>query len=464
MSKTHLQSSGLIVFAACTIPAAAWAAQCPVNIHSVQVGDQRSFREVPEHLDSFGAKLARGDFDGDGVVDIVIAAPGEDLGAQSDAGVIHVSYSSAQTRTIAQSALPGESSMTNALFGSNLASGDFNADGYDDLIVTTAVAADSGQGRYYVLPGSPSGLFAAKAAALAGQQAPLWSPMSTGDFNGDGNDDVVIGQPFERTQCAAPQEPDGRIVIAFGAATQEMISHTITRAHPLGICGAQFGFAVAVMKVSGQPRLLVGAPLQGAEPLPERGSLVSFKFAADGTPITPGFVGGLAAYERLGYAIAVADLDGDGQQERILGAPGTPGIDMPGKVRVFAATAGTQTSGGNGYGSTLAVGDFNGDGLDDVAVGEPLAGDTDDGAIHVLFGRTSAVGTNPGTLPLTKVALGQPQTSGSQLGAALLAVDHDNDGRDELIIGAPLSTADTPPQPAVGHVYDVRVAATCPAP
>ena len=47
-----------------------------------------------EDADQFGSALAVGDFNADGFSDLAIAAPGEDVGGIEDAGVVHVLYGS----------------------------------------------------------------------------------------------------------------------------------------------------------------------------------------------------------------------------------------------------------------------------------------------------------------------------------------------------------------------------------
>ncbi len=49
---------------------------------------------IPETNDGFGSSLAAGDFDGDGMADLAIGAPDEDLGGKQYAGIIHILYGS----------------------------------------------------------------------------------------------------------------------------------------------------------------------------------------------------------------------------------------------------------------------------------------------------------------------------------------------------------------------------------
>jgi hypothetical protein len=82
--------------------------------------------------------------------------------------------------------------------------------------------------------------------------------------------------------------------------------------------------------------------------------------------------------------------------------------------------------------SDLAIGDFNGDGLPDVAVGLADAGNGA-GAVQVFTSTSSApVGLGDGArLTLTG------ELAGDHLGAAVAVVDIDDDGIDDLVVGAP---------------------------
>src|SRR5512132_2219539 len=50
---------------------------------------------TPEFLDRFGSALAAGDFNGDGFADLAAGASGEDVGSVHDAGAVSVLYGSA---------------------------------------------------------------------------------------------------------------------------------------------------------------------------------------------------------------------------------------------------------------------------------------------------------------------------------------------------------------------------------
>ena len=92
--------------------------------------------------DRFGSALAAGDFNADGVDDLAVGAPGEDVGTAADAGAVSVLYGSAGglTGTGSQQFRQGAGGVGGAAepddrFGWALAAGGFNTNGAADLAV-----------------------------------------------------------------------------------------------------------------------------------------------------------------------------------------------------------------------------------------------------------------------------------------------------------------------------------------
>jgi hypothetical protein len=125
------------------------------------------------------AAAALADFNGDGIDDLVVGVPGENLGATADAGVVDVLYGS-------ESGLSDGTSqqLTQALpeagdgFGSAVATGDFNGDIFTDLAVgvpgeNLGATADAGVVEVFYgggggLPGVGDQLLRQGAAGMAG--------------------------------------------------------------------------------------------------------------------------------------------------------------------------------------------------------------------------------------------------------------------------------------------------------
>jgi hypothetical protein len=100
--------------------------------------------------DHFGTALAAGDFDGDGRSDLAVGIRGATVDAVQDAGKVAV-FAGAPTGVeptfavnLSQSGMAATFPEENDEFGSVLATGDFDADGYDDLAV--GVPGDSAGG------------------------------------------------------------------------------------------------------------------------------------------------------------------------------------------------------------------------------------------------------------------------------------------------------------------------------
>uniref|UniRef100_A0A8B9SEM8 Phosphatidylinositol-glycan-specific phospholipase D n=1 Tax=Apteryx owenii TaxID=8824 RepID=A0A8B9SEM8_APTOW len=158
-------------------------------------------------------------------------------------------------------------------------------------------------------------------------------------------------------------------------------------------------------------------------------------------------------YARLGWAMISADLNQDGYEDLVVGAPGystlgrvqigrvyivygkqsgLPPEDMDLDEKADQVLEGHQPSGR--FGSALAVLDFNDDGVPDLAVGAPSVGSqflTYKGAVYVYFG---AEGRGLASQPNITITC---QYSYCNLGWSLLAADVDEDRSADLVVGCP---------------------------
>lgn len=184
--------------------------------------------------DSFGAKLASGDFNGDGFDDLAASAPFESFGKIGNAGQVNVIYGSgaglsAQGNQVWHQGSDGIEDFVEFgdLFGiSALAAGDFDNDGFDDLAIGSSledlefpkgffgtIVEDAG--LINVIQGRPQGLTAEDNASFALDRAlgneMLGSSLVAADFNLDGFDDLASGA----TGATPGGGPDAGLVVVF---------------------------------------------------------------------------------------------------------------------------------------------------------------------------------------------------------------------------------------------------------
>jgi VCBS repeat protein/FG-GAP repeat protein len=161
----------------------------------------------------WGDSLASADFDGDGFDDLAVGDPSQTVQGNQVAGQIQVMYGSTDGLGAARNqcwnqATPGilDDPRLGDFLGWDVAGADFNGDGFGDL-----AAGASGERKVNVIYGSSVGLTESGNQLLEGYSAPLCA----GDFDADGSDDLVMGEP-DYTDMATAQ---GRVLVVYGSPT-----------------------------------------------------------------------------------------------------------------------------------------------------------------------------------------------------------------------------------------------------
>lgn len=347
-------------------------------------------RLTGETDDRFCISWDTADINGDGYADFFAGAPGNG----SNVGAMRVYHGSADgIPETPNTTITGNSSTGDGNFGDSVAkAGDVNGDGYDDIIVGSTRHDEGGivdAGAVYVFLGSADGLSTTPSTSFFGTTTNNflgWSAASAGDVNGDGFDDVIASAPGVGTVYVHLGSADG--VSATPATT--LSGETPNDA---------FGFRLAPggdINGDGFDDVLVGALNYNGG----FGATYIFNGSADGisTDYSARLVGE-SATSNFGYPVPTGDVNGDGFDDLVVGAPLTSGLNgaaffYQGSADGIVETASAQWNGSGGefLGITIPGRDANGDGFYDVILGAPYW-NTRTGRVQIYDGSSEGPGS-----------------------------------------------------------------------
>ncbi len=368
--------------------------------------------EINQVNAEFGTSVAAaGDLNGDGFGDLIVGALRYDNG-QTDEGGAFVYYGGSTINNVLDATL--EANQAGAAMGTSVASlGDLNADGYGDVAVGSPLfdGSNADSGQLWVYLGATAGVVVAPYkqidAGLA-QPARLGFAVSSGDFNGDGYTDLIAGMP-DFTGTLSSQ---GRALVYLGGT---VIDNGVSDARvESGQASGQLGHSVATGDVNGDgyADLVSGAFGFDAGNINTGRVSLYFGGAAGFNTTADAQLNGPLVDMRAGGSVAIGDINSDGYGDVIVGAPEySNGGSLEGAALIYLGAAGpfdTQidatievNQAGANFGHSVAfAGDVNGDGFGDFLVGAPNfdGAALDEGAMFLYFGGANIETTADATM------------------------------------------------------------------
>ena len=385
----------------------------------------RTYKVVTYHGensgDQLGRSLAVGDFNGDGMDDLAIGAHNAYVAGENP-GKAYLLYGGnieGNSRDFANENADRELTgiVNNSAFALTLAAGDINHDGIDDLLVGAPLSTrlrNINAGAVYLYAGSSGKVSESYDSVFYGQVADerFGSEIKTGDFNGDGHLDLVVGA-YKADSVSTNQA--GKVYFYDGSDELGDVIFSPDAVFNGNSNGEWFGFSLAVGDLNGD--LIDDLAISSFPYWSDRNmsQVLIYYGGADFSQKKPNIIINEAEKQNiLASDVLLRDFNSDGRADILIGAPGVGQsangyegavymIESSDKkfnplYRVQSRDLDTYIYGqqvDDWFGNAIEVLDFNNDGYMDLAVGAMYADTdlgTDNGEVVILWGGKTAFG------------------------------------------------------------------------
>ena len=344
--------------------------------------------------DRFGSRTTYGDFNGDGLDDLIISAPQKDVDGIEDAGMVWVLPGISQGMGIINIAFALDLSMfidknnvsMGDQWGAMISAGDFNGDGFEDLAISSPYANicddddailtvylygpsntlcnRDNAGLIVILYGSTDGLQTDSSQVInqttsgipdSSETDDMWgATMTSGDFNGDQISDLAIGAPGEKYGLF---KSSGAVTVIYGSdeglnpETSKRFHQDTSRVPGRNEENDQWGSSLTSGDFSqdGIDDLIVGSPNESIGKKLQSGSITVLYGSPDGVTATRsrrihqgsfGVDDRNEPYDRWGSVLTTGDFDGDSRIDLVVGAPaeGTETLIRTGAITIIPGT------------------------------------------------------------------------------------------------------------------------------
>ncbi|WP_375470317.1 hypothetical protein [uncultured Nostoc sp.] len=446
-------------------------AKSTFNLSDLNGANGFAINGINEFNNSGNSVSSAGDINSDGIDDLII-------GTSSGQSYVVFGSKGGFGAQFNLSTLNGSNGFAINGGGSSVSSaGDINGDGIDDLIIGALSASPNGiveSGQSYVVFGNKGGFGAqlnvstlngSNGFAINGINAYDRSGISvssTGDINGDGIDDLIIGTV------------SGQSYVVFGGKggiEAQFNLSTLNGSNGFAINGGSNPVSSAGdINSDGIDDLIIGASgdKRGYVVFGSKGGIEA-QLNLSTLNGSNGFaINSINAYQLDSSVSSAGDINGDGIDDLIIaGAPyAEPNSEILGQSYVVFGSKGgfnsqfnlSTLNGTNGFAinsiidgsvglgnSVSSAGDINGDGIDDLIIGAPYASPNgfSSGQSYVVFGSKRGFGaqfnlsTLNGSNGFAINGINEFDQSGTSVSSA---GDINGDGIDDLIIGAPFAS------------------------